>query len=84
MTVTESEVLVKTTSKAYKDREERYRLVGKDTFARYAVAEIKVSYDTISLPADPSIDLKKNGFFNATISTQSNFYVNSWLLRCVE
>ena len=84
LTVTETEVLVKTISKEFKDVEERFAFVAKDILSRYAVAEIIVSYNLLAMPSNPAQRIASEGFFNATRSVTSDSFVNSWLLRCVE
>jgi hypothetical protein len=84
LTITEDEILVKTMSKDFRDTEEQFVFVGKDLLSRYAVAEIKMSYDLFSLPTNPEQRIAQDGFFNATRMVASDSYANSWLLRCVE
>lgn len=84
LTVTENEVLVKTITKDFTQRENRFRFFSEDMLTRYASAESKISFYVIAMPEDPMIGIETDGFFNSTISTLNHLYVNSWLLRCVE
>jgi hypothetical protein len=82
--VTKTEVISKMTSKDFDASEDRFFHFYSDSLYRHSRTESLVSLDTLSIPRDPESDVDKKGFFNAVISTQSAFYSNSWLLRCVE
>jgi hypothetical protein len=84
LTVTQLDILVEVTSEDFGRTEDRYSFFFSGSWASYARIEGPAYLDTISLPRDPSRKIEENGYFNATMTIQSDFYVNSWLLRCGE
>jgi len=77
--VTPTEVSVKTESERYDDSEERFIFFASDSLARHVI-----SLETISIASDPQRLISERGYFQATITIQSNILANSWLLRCFE
>ncbi len=82
--VTPTEVSVKTESDRYDDSEKRFTFFATDSLARHGMAESVISLETISIASDPQRLINERGYFQTTITIQSNILANSWLLRCFE
>ncbi|MEM6304292.1 MAG: hypothetical protein AAF744_06200 [Pseudomonadota bacterium] len=79
----EDEFVVFSKSEVFDDSERRYAIHRKGTLDVVALSQNAVSHYTLVMPADPNGDVKREGYFEASITTQSNFYVNAWFLRCI-
>ena len=82
--VKRDEVVVFVKSKDYRDSEQRYVITARNLLDTIALGEMRTSLETLVFPKDPQVTLARKGYFNATIALQSNFYLNTWLLRCAE
>jgi hypothetical protein len=81
---TETEIFVQMSSKDFEGGEDRYRVFSIGSMERHAMRESTISLDTLTLPLNIPKRIASEGYFNAVLTTQSDFYANSWLLRCVE
>ncbi|MCV2881773.1 hypothetical protein [Actibacterium sp. XHP0104] len=82
--VKDDEVVVFTKSPDFNDNEKRYRFVMQDALDRFAVSEDGASFDMLSIPNRPGNRVATDGYFDATLSLTSSFFVNAWLLRCTD
>lgn len=83
--VKDKEVVVFSKSRDFKDSEDRYRIIGKHILDLFAIRDgDTIAFSTLAMPSEPARTLERDGYFNATISSQSGRYLNTWLLRCAD
>ncbi|MDQ2093439.1 hypothetical protein [Rhodalgimonas zhirmunskyi] len=82
--ITGTEVIAFVKSKDFRDHENRYEIIQRKMLDTVAINAGRGSLGTLVIPADPRRTLARKGYFNASVSTQSNHFVNSWLLRCTK
>ena len=76
--ISDKDVIVKSMSSTFSDSERRYLITDRKFIEVTAIGESIVNTDIIVF----SEDRVSGGFFNATITIQGSFFVNSWILGC--
>lgn len=69
-------------SREFRDHENTYRITKRGLLDTFAITDRTSSLDTLAMPSNPRNMLNRQGYFNATVATQANHYLNTWLLRC--
>ncbi len=82
LAVSEDEIFLKTISDDFQNGEIRFHIFRKGTLDVFAMNESSIDLKIFAFPKNVTARLAENGFFNATMIIQGNFFVNSWLLRC--
>lgn len=79
VTVTDSEVLVTTTSADFEDTKDTFKIVGATILELLAV-EVEVGgFLVLVMPSRP---LLTKDYFNMSMSVPGTFFQNTWILRC--
>ncbi|MDQ2089266.1 hypothetical protein [Marimonas arenosa] len=79
-----NEIMAFVKSKDFRDYENRYAITAKNKLVTIAISDSVTSLDALVIPPRPRRTIRRKGYFNATVATQSNHYLNTWLLRCTE
>ncbi|UYV36010.1 hypothetical protein N4R57_13280 [Rhodobacteraceae bacterium D3-12] len=82
--VKRDEVIAFVKSREFRDYENTYRITRRGLLNIFAIGDQKSSLNTLAMPAKPRNSLNHKGYFKATIATQANHYLNTWLLRCTD
>ncbi len=82
MIISDTEIIVRSFSDVFSDSEERYVIIQSKFSNIVGMGDHLMNAKIVVIPANRTDVVRAGGEFEATITIQGSFFINSWLLRC--